>query len=317
MRKITLLVLFATAFASASFAQTDARFTHYMFNQLYFNPAYAGLDPGARLQYLGRIQWAGYNNDGGTAPITHVLSGNVPLLRANMGIGGVVMYESVAATTALSVNVPVSYHINIGGGKLSIGVAPGLFSQGRDASKYRALDANDPYVPASVNDLQFDLSAGLYYKSQHLFAGLSSTHITEPKFSFKGSGGAAQAGMVRHYYGVVGYNFEVTPTITLTPNVLYKTTFKTNGSQVEGGVMATFNNKFWLGVNYADAEAGSAIVGLSLLRDNSLRFSYAVDLITAGKEAKAATSHELMLSYTLPVALKGPKPAVRTPRYRK
>jgi type IX secretion system PorP/SprF family membrane protein len=238
-----------------------------------------------------------------------------------MGIGGIVFYEQLAATTALSVSVPISYHFNIGGGKLSIGVSPGLYSQGRDASKYRANDPNDPYVPASVNDLQFDLGAGIYYKSQHLFAGLSSTHITEPKFSFKGQAGAissvGESGMLRHYYGVVGYNFEVSPTITLTPSALYKTTFKTDGSQLEGGLMATFNNKFWVGLNYADAEAGSAIVGLSLMRDNSLRFSYALDLITAGKEAKAATSHELMLSYTLPVALKGPKPAVRTPRYRK
>lgn len=313
MRKFTLLVLFAITFTGAAFAQNDARFTHYLFNQLYFNPGYAGLDPGARFQYLGRAQWLGYSNDGGTAPISHVLSANVPLLQANMGLGVVGFYEQVAATTILSVHVPVAYHFNLGGGKLSVGLTPGFLSQGRDASKYRAVDPGDPNIPASVNSSQFDLGAGLYYKSQRLFLGLSSTHLTEPTFTF----GAGKTGLLRHYYGVAGYNFEVSPTITLTPNVLYKSTFKTDGSQLEGGLMATFNNKFWLGLNYADSEAGSAIVGLSLLRDNSLRFSYALDLVTTGQEAKEPTSHELMISYTLPVALKGPKPAVRTPRYRK
>ncbi len=317
MRKITLLLLFAIGFSGAAFAQNDARFTHYQFNQLYFNPGYAGLDPGARFQYLGRAQWLGYSADGGNAPVSHVLSANVPLLRANMGIGGYVFYETMAATTALSVNVPVSYHLNVGGGKLTIGLMPGIYSQGRDANKYRAVDPGDTKIPASINSMQFDLGAGVYYKSQRLFAGISSTHILEPKFKFAGNGQSAETGMLRHYYGIVGYNFEVSPTITLTPNVLYKSTFKKDGGQAEGGITATFNNKFWVGLNYAEAEAGSAIVGLSLLRDNSLRFSYAMDLVMAGQEAKKPTSHELMLSYTLPVALKGPKPAVRTPRYRK
>jgi Type IX secretion system membrane protein PorP/SprF len=59
------------------------------------------------------------------------------------------------------------------------------------------------------------------------------------------------------------------------------------------------------------------LLGISLLKDNSLRFGYSLDLITSGLKAKQSSSHELMLAYQLPVALKGPKPAIRTPRYRK
>ena len=108
------------------------------------------------------------------------------------------------------------------------------------------------------------------------------------------------------------------PNLTLTPNVLVKTTLGGEGTtQAEGGLLATFNNKYWVGLNYADGEAGSLLLGLNLLKDNSLRLGYSADLIVSGKEAKAASSHELMLAYSIPVTLKGPKPAIRTPRYRK
>lgn len=317
MRKFTLLVLFSTLISGASFAQNDSRFTHYLFNQLFFNPAYAGLDAGGRFQYLGRSQWSGYSADGSGSPFTHLLSANVPLMRANAGIGGYFMYETVAATTALSFNVTPSYHFNVGNGKLSIGASLGFYSQGRDNSKYRPIDVNDRFIPASVNDGQFDLGAGIYYKSQKFFLGLSSTHITEPTFSFAGSASQAESGMNRHYYGVAGYNFELSPTITLTPSVLYKTILEDKGDQLEASLLATFNNKFWIGANYAQGEAGCALVGLSLLRDNSLKISYSIDIVAAGVEAKKPTSSEFMLAYTIPIVMKGPKPAVRTPRYRK
>jgi len=314
MRRFTLFLIASTVAAVQSFAQQDPRFTHYFYNQQYFNPAYAGLDGSARFMLLGRSQWAGYNQDG-TAPNTGLLSFNTPLLRASSGVGGVVYYEKYAAVTSLSVRANYAYHLQVGSGKLSFGVSPGLASQGRDASKYKYNDQGDGSIPATVNNLQFDLGAGVYYKNERFFAGISALHLTAPVFTYNGS---AKETLNRHYYGIVGYNYEVNPNITLTPSVLYKSAdFNSKATQFEGNLTANINNKFSIGAGYTQQEAVNVLVGLSLLKDNSLRLGYALDLITDGVKAKQSSSHELMLAYTIPVALKGPKPAIRTPRYRK
>ena len=315
MRKFTLVLLSTVAFAATSHAQQDARFTHYYFNQIFFNPAYAGLEGTARFSVLGRQQWLGYSSGGGSgAPRTIHLSGQAPLLRANSGIGVNVVYETFAANAQLAFNANYAYHLNLGAGKLSFGVSLGATSNGRDANLYVFNDKLDPNVPTSINSIKFDVGAGVYYRSPKFFAGLSSTHLSEPVYDL---GNSATNKLVRHYYGIAGYNFEINPTLTLTPHVLYKSTFKSKGDQIEGGVMANINNKFWLGLNYTQEEAASVLAGVSLLRDNSLRLNYSLDLVTSGSDAKAATSHEIMLSYIIPVTLKGPKPAIRTPRYRK
>jgi len=58
------------------------------------------------------------------------------------------------------------------------------------------------------------------------------------------------------------------------------------------------------------------ILGLTAL-ENRLRITYSFDYTVPASEAKRPTSHEIMASYFIPMTLKGPKPIIRTPRYRK
>ncbi len=318
MKRFTLFLFASVIAAGQSFAQQDPRFTHYLYNQQYFNPAAAGMDGSARFMMLGRAQWLGYNQDG-SAPNTGLFSFNTPLLRASSGVGAVAYYERFAAVSALAIRGNYAYHLNVGSGKLSIGASVGMVSQGRDRSKYKFIDQNDPSIPASVNSMQPDLGAGIYYKTQKLFVGLSAMHLTAPTFTYNGQGSTtSKETLVRHYYGIVGYNYEVNPTLTLTPSILYKSAnFNSKATSIEGNITANINNRFSIGAGYTQQEAVNVLVGLSLLKDNSLRLGYALDLVTSGRNAKQSTSQELMLAYQLPVTLKGPRPAIRTPRYRK
>jgi len=314
MRRFTLFVLVSAITLLSAQAQQDPRFTHYLYNQQYFNPAAAGLDGNMRFMILGRTQWLGYNQTG-TAPNTGLLSFNSPLLQISSGVGVVVHYEKFAALTSLAAKANYAYHLPLGAGKLSFGVSAGIGSQGRDASKYRANDLNDPAIPASINSTKLDLGAGVYYKTERFFVGLSSAHLTAPTYTY---GGSAKEKQLRHYYVVGGYNYDVNPSLTLTPSILYKSAdFNSKATQLEGNITANFQNRFSLGLGYTQQEAVNLLLGLSLLSDNSLRLGYALDLVTSGVKAKQSSSHELMLMYQLPVVLKGPKPAIRTPRYRK
>jgi hypothetical protein len=58
------------------------------------------------------------------------------------------------------------------------------------------------------------------------------------------------------------------------------------------------------------------LLGYSFLKEKSLKFGYAIDVIVKDQEAKENFSHELMLSYQLPVTPNTGKKVVRTPRYR-
>ena len=67
------------------------------------------------------------------------------------------------------------------------------------------------------------------------------------------------------------------------------------------------------------------IVGMGFLKRKNdvsgkvskpLRVGYAFDLVTSGAAAKNPTSHEIFLSYVLPIKVKRNPPPLRTPRYR-
>ena len=60
----------------------------------------------------------------------------------------------------------------------------------------------------------------------------------------------------------------------------------------------------------------AVLLGLNLLKDNSLRAGYSFDYVIQNRDAKQATSHEIMVSYALPVGVYGEKKIIRTPRFR-
>ena len=111
----------------------------------------------------------------------------------------------------------------------------------------------------------------------------------------------------------------------------YKADF--NHSSYNLGVLAQLNNyKYFTGFHVrqsfvnksVDDNGGKQIIsdditillGMSFLKDNSLRVSYAFDLVTSAAKAKSSTPHEIMLSYALPLLLENKKSPIKDPRYR-
>ncbi len=304
---------------SSSYAQQDAHFTQYMFNQLYFNPAAAGVEQGFRGGLLYRNQWTGYKglNDAGGAPQNILFTGSVPILEANTGIGLVVLNDQIGAYNDLQVNLNAAYHFKLGAGKLSAGIRAGLYNRFIQQGKYRVNDQNDPVyraLDAGGSQIVPDLGFGLNYTSDKFFAGLSTSHLLEPKFEFSTDSNDATQTMNRHFYVMGGYNFDLSPDIVLTPSMNLK--YDSKVFQYELSAIARFNNQFLGGLAYRQGDALSAIIGVTALQ-NRLRITYSLDYTIPSSEAKRPTSHEFMASYFIPMTMKGPKPIIRTPRYRK
>ena len=117
-----------------------------------------------------------------------------------------------------------------------------------------------------------------------------------------------------HSYFTAGYDYELNYNFIVTPSVLVKTDFVTYS--VEASVIGTYNEKMYGGVSFRQGDAVIALLGYSLLKDNSLKLGYAFDYVIKAQDAKAATSHEIMISYTLPLISAGGKKIIRTPRFR-
>lgn len=315
MRKLLPVVLLLLLICTVLKAQQQPQFTHYGFNGMQISPAYAGITNRPEVLSLFRYQWLGYNAtfDDGGSPQTLMLSAHTPVRLLRGGVGVVLLRDKIANTTQTGAALAYSFHVPIGEGKLGLGVQGNVHNIKK--GNYRAIDDNDPSVPYNSSDTKYDLGAGLWYESPQFYAGGGVTNLLKSEYAFADQSGAGTARLQteNHIYVTGGYHLPVSGNFILTPTALVKHDSET--FSFDAGARVTYEEKYWAGLNYRHQEGVGALAGIGLLADNSLRVGYAFDLTVFNKEAKALTSHEVMLSYRLPEPVVRFKPPVRTPRY--
>ena len=315
--------------AGSAVAQQQPQFSQYGFNGMSLNPAYAGIKGYGEITVIGRSQYFGYNAsfDDGGSPTTGILTASIPIpvLAGGLGIG--IYRDRIAQLSTTNLQLSYSRHLQIGEGKLGLGVQ-GIFNniyQGR----YRANDDDDVFVPREGSDGKLDLGAGAWYEAPKLYVGLSVNNLLRSTYKFNSqvstSGKSAQYLIENHAYLTSGYNIDLNSTVVLTPTVLVKMAlpgkvgnddkFSFRNTSYEVGMRATFDERFWGGIGYRSEDAFTILGGLSFAKDNALRLGLAYDAIAFGQDAKAASSFEIMLGYRLPKPGLTVRPAIRTPRY--
>jgi type IX secretion system PorP/SprF family membrane protein len=328
MKGTLLATLLLTAAAGSALAQQQPQFTHYGFNGMYLNPAYAGIKGQGEVNLFGRWQYLNIGNtlgDANGSPRTGLITANLPILATNGGVGVTVYYDQVGEQKMTNATLSYSQHIKLGSGKLGIGLQGAFTSLGK--GEYRAYDQNDPLVPLNSTDQKFDAGAGVWYESPTFYGGISVNNLLRSQYAFANRAGQTISSYINenHAYITAGYNIEASSSVVVTPMVLVKTVMpgefsssskfsNSKNYSYEGGVRAMFNDRFWAGVNYRYEESVSGLLGLSFAKDNAIRVGYAFDFIAFNQAARAFSSHEIMLSYRLPKATNF-RPAIRTPRY--
>jgi type IX secretion system PorP/SprF family membrane protein len=296
-------------------AQQDPQFTQYMFNNLFITPAYAGVDGVTQLTAIHRSQWLGYQSsfgDGG-APTTQLVSFNTPIYKLKSGFGAYITNDQLGPQNNMEAQAMYAYHLGIKENKLSFGIKVGMYSQSINGKHYRYIqEGDDLIVSGKESQVRPDLGIGLMYRTEKYYAGFGINHLLKSEFNF-GINQARNA-LENHLNFTAGYYYEVNFDLKLNPTVLIKTDFKEYSFDL--GVIATLKDKMWAGISFRQSEAANVLLGYSFLKDKSLRFGYAIDVIVKDQDAKENFSHELMLSYQLPVTVNSGKKVVRTPRYR-
>jgi type IX secretion system PorP/SprF family membrane protein len=158
------------------------------------------------------------------------------------------------------------------------------------------------------------MGAGLLVDGGNFYVGLSGRHLNQASFDF-GDGSYANR-LQLHNYLLMGYRMRPSGQLRIEPSILLKS-LGTHTLSYEVSVIATIQNKVNGGLAYRGEESVSLILGYSLLKDNSLKLGYAFDLVIGGQDAKAPTSHELMLRYAWSDVSKTVNRVIqRTPRFR-
>ena len=175
--KKKLTIVLAILFSFQANAQQDEQMSLYMYNKLYFNPAYAGSRDAISAIAIARFQWV--NFDG--APNTQWFSIHTPILQKSMGIGAHLVNDRIGNRTRTSVfgDVNGSIALNNKTSRLSIGLSGGIDILGYDFSSVIVNDQNDPYFGEVYSEIKPNVGAGLYYYNDKHFFGISSPRILE------------------------------------------------------------------------------------------------------------------------------------------
>jgi type IX secretion system PorP/SprF family membrane protein len=301
MKKALKILTLSVATASIANAQQDAQFSQNMFNRVGTNPGAAGSNNSTCFTLLGRQQWTGFTG----APKTVLASADMPVLQGSPlhgGAGITIVADKQGFESNISGKLAYSYHLPIEKGKLGIGIELGAVNYGLNGTWIAPDGTNgitDPSIPQSkLTKTVLDAGLGLYYTSDKLYAGLSAAHLPASKIKSKDVGSKVTYDIARHYYITAGYNWAVTPTITLRPNIFIKT--DAASTQIDGNVNALFNNLFWAGVSYRTTDAIVAMLGVQM---KGLKIGYSYDYTTSNlkksKGGASSGSHEIYLGYCL------------------
>lgn len=292
MKKL-LAVITAGCLTTIASAQQDPQFSQNMFNRLYVNPATAGSNEAICGHILYRSQWVSYDE----APKTGVLSLDAPLANNKIGIGLSVATDKLGFENTLQGKLAGAYRMDLGSGKLALGVDFDFMQHQIDGDFIAPETPNDPAIPQnSVSGTAFDLGAGLYYNSEKFYIGASATHLLESDVDLDQFSKVFE----RHYYGMLGVNFDLNPTVSLRPSVFVKNV--TDNTTFDINLNAHFNDRFWLGASYRNEDAIVALAGLNITE--RLRVGYSYDITMSDLKDYSNGSHEFMLGYCFTVKKK-------------
>ena len=91
------------------FSQQDAMFTHYSFNTMVVNPAYAGNRGMMSATLLQRNQWVGFDG----APVTQTFVLNTPIFNDKLGLGVSLIKDKIGPVNSFTGNLDVSYSFKL------------------------------------------------------------------------------------------------------------------------------------------------------------------------------------------------------------
>lgn len=292
-------------------AQQLPLYSQYMMNRFLINPAVAGSEGYTAFNLTAREQWIGLKY----SPKTHAVSAQTRILRKSfisrgasvkrkgssssrsgkVGLGAYIFNDQSGLVNRTGLQLTYAYHISFRRGQLSFGLSGSFYQFRLDKDKIILYDPSDDLINNFNNRLWVpDASVGIYYSDPRMYAGLSVSDLFQASFKF-GNEGYDNFRLLRHYYAIGAYNFELSEYLMFEPSVLVKAS-EVWSFQADISAKMYIYEDYWAGLSY---RTGGALIFMGGLRVDKFFFGYAFDYTLSSIQRHSYGSHEFMLAVKL------------------
>ena len=297
---IFILAIFAAT--TGVKAQQEAHFTQFMYNQLYFNPAYAGARGMPSFTLIYRNQWIGFNG----APTSGLLSFNTPLFGDRVGFGLTVHKETHGIFDTWDASMAYSYNIKISDeSSLRLGLQGKMTYLGIDFSDPSVI-VRDPTDQSITYDQSTDkytgnFGAGIHLKIKQMFFGIGAPAFFPSEVGVNNNPLIPEiAQQSTHFYFIAGTLLPLSQTLQLKPVLLTK---YVQGAPISVDLNASlvFNLVFTAGISYRFAGSGNSKHDsfdiLALYQINNIAIGAAYDIPVSDISNHTSGSIEILVRY--------------------
>ncbi|HRJ30222.1 MAG TPA: type IX secretion system membrane protein PorP/SprF [Cyclobacteriaceae bacterium] len=291
MRIVFTLVVFLSLICGTLHAQVDPLYSQYLNNPFLINPAYTGMNNYMNLMVGYRKQWAGFDG----SPTTLSATGHTSLFDNRMGVGLIISQDKVGENTNTFIQGTYAYKVRFDEYRyISFGLQAGIMNFRSDNSELNIADPADPLFNANQNVIKPSFGAGVIFRTDNLFLGLSVPRILKASESFED---VTAALYTQHYYGFASYLFLLSDRVKLKPAVLVRAV---SGSPLSTDVNFQFNidERYAIG---ALTRNFNTYGFLAQIKFNEFRFGYVFEMPTNKSVGVRFTSHEITLGLNLGV----------------
>lgn len=282
------LILFITITANA---QQSPVYSHFMFNRLAINPAYAGSQDQLNITALHRRQWE--NFDG--APTTSAFSAHKYIKKKNIGVGMMASSDQIGIHTDNRLYLVYAYKIKMRAGTLSMGLQGGFSRINSDFSKLNLQSEKDALMSGYRSDFNPNFGSGVYFSNQKFFTGFSIPYMLNNKLKSVGDA-VSQAQEARYYLLTSGVVLDVNREVKVVPSVLLRIQ-EGNAVGMDLNTNVVLSDILTIGASYRTENAVSVLMGLNFSENLSMGYSYDINTSDIGRYSDG--THEFMLNYRI------------------
>ncbi len=291
MKKLIIILVFSiTGFLG--YAQSDVQFTHFMYNKLSFNPAYAGSKGSFDLLGLYRKQWDGIEG----APSTAAFSLHAPFGGGRNAMGLIFTGDEIGKVKTSAVDLMYAYHIKVSeSSKLSIGLQGRIEQAKLLWSRADPTDWIDFSIP-NTNESSFapNCGVGAYYYAKNYFVGISIPRLLKNALFLDRSEKVEQEHS-KTYYLNAGTIVSLNSKLKLMPSFLV--TYNSNAPvDLDFNANLLILDRIITGLSYRLGDSVDGLIGFQF--NNGIRLGMAMDFTTSDLEKFTNGSYEIMLGYT-------------------
>lgn len=298
MKKLLLGIIVISCWFSVN-AQQEAQYTQFMYNQAFYNPAFAGARGIPSVQTIFRRQWISYEG----APTSAIVSFNAPIVANKVGVGLSLSTLSLGIQRYWQAAMSYSYNINLDDDvDIRLGLSGNMKNLSMNFNDERNVlrEENDPSIVenAVANTFTGNFGLGIYGMAKNVFFGVSVPNLLKNEISFNDENLIVLAEEAQHMYFLLGGIFPVNEDLKFKPSLLGK--YVQNAPfDIDLNASLIFENRIIAGLSYraGGTGAGESLDLTLLYQMKEIALGVAYDISLSDISRHTAGTFEFLFRY--------------------